>query len=207
MKIVYLTEFFIIATTIQIALMSPGPDFMVTLRQTINYGKKYAYYSSLGIGLGIFIHVTYTLLGMGILVKNFPYLLDIVRVLGALYLIYLGISSFQSKANRIKLKKNKSVNSTYSKSFFIGFLCNLLNPKATLFFLSVFTAIISTDTPMYIQSLYGMYCILANIFWYMLVANILSQKKNLNLFNKYQNNIEKIIGIVLVLLGTKLIFL
>ena len=203
----YLTELFIIATTIQIALMSPGPDFIVTLRQTINYGKKYAYFSSLGIGVAILIHVGYTLLGVGLILKQFPYFLDIVRILGAFYLIHLGIGSFRSNSSKIKVKHEKVKNYSYRKSFLVGFITDLLNPKATLFFLSVFTAIVSVDTPMYIQSLYGLYCVLANILWYMLVANILSRRKNLERFNKHQNIIEKVIGILLVLLGIKLIFL
>lgn len=202
----YLMELFLIATTIQIALMSPGPDFMVTLRQTINYGKKYAYFSSLGIGAAILVHVGYTLLGVGLILKNFPYFLDIVRILGALYLIYLGYGSFKSNSSKIKIQKEKKLSYSYKKSFFVGFITDLLNPKATLFFLSVFTAIVSVDTPMYIQGLYGFYCVLANIFWYMFIANILSIKKNLDLFNKHQNIIEKVIGIVLILLGIKLIF-
>lgn len=199
-------ELFLIAITIQIALLSPGPDFMVTLRQTINYGKKYAYYSSLGIGFGIFIHIGYTLLGMGLILKNFPYFLDMIRISGALYLIYLGYVNFKSNSSKIKIKLEKNKNYSLKKSFLVGFLTDLLNPKATLFFLSIFTAMVSIDTPLYIQSLYGLYCILANIFWYMFVANILSRKKNLNLFNKHQNIIEKIIGIILILLGIKLIF-
>ncbi|MCT7584660.1 LysE family transporter [Aliarcobacter butzleri] len=199
-------ELFLIAITIQIALLSPGPDFMVTLRQTINYGKKYAYYSSLGIGFGIFIHIGYTLLGMGLILKNFPYFLDMIRISGALYIIYLGYVNFKSNSSKIKIKLEKNNNYSLKKSFLVGFLTDLLNPKATLFFLSIFTAIVSIDTPLYIQSLYGLYCILANIFWYMFVANILSRKKNLDLFNKHQNIIEKIIGIILILLGIKLIF-
>lgn len=186
--------------------MSPGPDFMVTLRQTINYGKKYAYMSCLGIGAAMVIHVGYTLLGIGFVLKSFPYFLDVVRILGALYLIYLGIGSFRSNSSKIKVKHEKKIVYSYKKSFMVGFITDLLNPKATLFFLSVFTAIVSADTPMYIQSLYGVYCVLANIFWYMLVANLLARKKNLDLFNKHQNVIEKVIGVLLVLLGIKLIF-
>ncbi|OQR40564.1 lysine transporter LysE, partial [Aliarcobacter cryaerophilus] len=123
--------------------MSPGPDFMVTLRQTINYGKKYAYFSSLGIGAAILVHVGYTLLGVGLILKNFPYFLDIVRILGALYLIYLGYGSFKSNSSKIKIQKEKKLSYSYKKSFFVGFITDLLNPKATLFFLSVFTAIVS----------------------------------------------------------------
>ncbi len=205
-NITYINEFLILAATIQIALMSPGPDFMITLRQTINFGKSYAYYSSIGIGFGILVHLTYTILGFGLLIKNMPYLLDVVRILGALYLIYLGIGSLKSNSNSIKILNEKGIKHSPKKSFFTGFFCNLLNPKATLFFLSIFTAIVSIDTPIYIQSLYGIYCILINIFWYMFIANILSKKKNMNLYNKYKSNIEKGIGLILILLGIKLIF-
>lgn len=152
------------------------------------------------------IHVVYTLLGVGLILKNFPYFLDIVRILGALYLIYLGYGSFRSNSSKIKIQQEKNSEYSLKKSFMTGFLTDLLNPKATLFFLSIFTSIVSANTPMYIQSLYGLYCILANIFWYMFVANILSRKKNLDLFNKHQKVIEKVIGILLVLLGIKLIF-
>ena len=186
--------------------MSPGPDFMVTLRQTINYGKKYAYFSSLGIGAAILVHVAYTLLGVGFILKQFPYFLDIVRILGALYLIYLGYGSFRSNSSKIKIKSEKIVNYSYKESFFVGFISDLINPKATRLCLLILSAIVSIDTPLFIQSLYGLYCVLANIFWYMFVANILSRKKNLDLFNKHQNIIEKVIGIILVLLGIKLIF-
>jgi len=49
----YVSEFFLLAVAIQMALISPGPDFMIVLKQTINQGKKHAYYSSLGMGFGI----------------------------------------------------------------------------------------------------------------------------------------------------------
>lgn len=202
----YLSEFLILAMALQMALISPGPDLMVTLRQTVNYGRIYAYYSSIGIGIGILAHLTYTFLGIGIILNIFPHFLDVVRILGALYLIYLGISSLKSDSSKIKVHNEKFKTYSLKKSFITGFLCNLLNPKATLFFLTIFTTIVSQETPFYIQGIYAFYCVIMNIVWYMLIANILSRKKNLDLFNKYQHNIQRVIGIILILLGFKLIF-
>lgn len=202
----YLSEFLVLALALQMALISPGPDLMVTLRQTISYGKEYAYYSSVGIGFGILVHLIYTFLGVGLILNIFPYFLDVVKTLGSLYLIYLGISSFINHSSKIKIEQDKNKKYSLKKSFITGFFCNLLNPKATLFFLTIFTTIVSKETPIHIQLIYGFYCILANILWYMLIANILSRKQNLNLFNKYQNYIQKTIGIILILLGFKLIF-
>jgi len=202
----YLSEFFLLAVAIQMALISPGPDFMIILKQTINQSKKHAYCSSLGMGFGITIHVAYTFFGLAIILKSFPHFLDFIKILGAIYLIYLGITSLRSNVGKIKIQSEKSKAYSFKKSFMLGFLCNLLNPKATLFVVSIFTTIVSINTPFYIKSLYGLYWVLATIFWYMLVASILSREKNMNFLNKYRNIIDKFIGIVLILLGLKLVF-
>lgn len=202
----YLNEFLLLAMALHVALASPGPDFMITLKQTINYGKKYAYYSSIGIGFGIACHLAYTLLGLNVVINKFPYIFFIIKVSGALYLVYLGIMSIKSKTSAIKIRHEHKRNLGVKKSFLMGFLSDLLNPKTTLFFVSIFTSIVSINTPIYIQFLYGLYCVIANILWYMMIANILSKESNLNIFNKHQAKIEKIIGVILIILGLKLIF-
>lgn len=202
----YFNEFILIAVAMQMALISPGPDLMVTLKQTINYGKKYAYISSVGIGFGILVHLLYTFLGLELILRVFPQFLTFMKICGALYLIYLGISSFKNSAEDIKIVSNQAVEYSYKKSFITGFVCNVLNPKATLFFVSIFTTIVDINTPFYIQSVYILYCILATIFWFMLIANILSRKNNMDLLNKYRSTIDKSIGAVLILLGLAFLF-
>lgn len=202
----YLNEFLLLAMALHVALASPGPDFMITLRQTINYGKKYAYYSSFGIGFGIACHLIYTLMGLNVVISQFPYIFEIIKISGALYLIYLGVMSLKNKTHAIKIAHEKKQNLSLKKFFLMGFLSDLLNPKTTLFFVSIFTSIVSINTPIHIQFLYGLYCVFANIIWYMMIANILSKDANLRLFNKYQKNIERAIGIILIALGIKLIF-
>lgn len=183
--------------------MSPGPDFIITIRQTINHGRKYAYYSSLGIGLGIAFHLSYTILGISLILKQLPIVFNFIKLFGALYLIYLGIENLRDQPSLIKIKGEKEIYSL-KRSFITGFFTNLLNPKATLFFLSIFSSIVSSKTPLYIQGTYGIFCIIANIVWYSLIAYLLSKNDNLQFFNKYQAIFEKIIGVILVLLGMKL---
>lgn len=202
----YLTEFSLLATTLFMALMSPGPDFMVTLKQTIQHGKRYAYYSSLGIGAGIAIHLSYTFLGMNLLMSTLPSLFLAIKILGALYLIYLGVGSLRSHASKIAVSTEKKGQHSYKKAFFIGFLSDVLNPKSTLFFLSIFTSIVSVQTPFYIQMLYGFFCIVANILWYMFIAHLLSKESHLKRFNQHRLIIDRFIGIILIALGIKLIF-
>ena len=189
----YLNEFIFLATAILLALMSPGPDFMITLRLSLNYDRKYAIMGSLGIATGIIVHLTYTILGFAIIIKTFPAFLDVIRYLAAIYLIYIGYKSFTShsivKADNLKKKI------TLKKAFILGFISNVLNPKASMFFLSIFSVIVNETTPMYIQLLFGAFCVGINFLWYSMIVIFLTRKKSLEIFNKYSNFINKIIGI------------
>jgi len=202
----YLNEFLLLATAITIALMSPGPDFAITVKQSLGYGKKYAIISSAGIGLGIAIHVTYTILGFGLIITQIPVLFSTIKIIGAFYLIYIGYKSFISGAMTLKNESISTKKTNYKKSFLLGFFTNLLNPKAVLFFLSIFTVVIDINTPFYIQTLYGVFCILINFFWYSIIAVLLVQDKSLLFFNLYGEIWNKVIGIILILFGISIFF-
>lgn len=200
----YLHEFLILSGALFLALLSPGPDFAMILKQSITYGKRASIISSIGIGLGISVHVIYTLLGIGLIISKSIVLFTIIKYLGAAYLIYLGYMSLKSKG--IKLSSNKiEIKEEISdkKSFWIGFLCNALNPKATLFFLSMFTVVVSIDTPMYIQALYGLFCIIATMCWFILTSFLLSTKKVRKFFNLFGIWFDRSVGLLLIALGLK----
>ncbi len=86
----YLNEFLILASALFLALLSPGPDFAMILKQSITYGKRASIVSSVGIGLGISVHVIYTILGIGLIISKSIILFNIIKYLGAMYLIYIG---------------------------------------------------------------------------------------------------------------------
>lgn len=200
----YINEFLILATALFIALLSPGPDFAMILKQSVSYGKRASIVSSIGIGLGVSVHVVYTLLGIGLIISKSIVLFNIVKYLGAAYLIYLGIMSLRSKGMNLQDDSSKQKeNISDFKSFSMGFLCNALNPKATLFFLSMFTVVISIDTPMYIQAIYGIFCMIASIIWFVFLSLFLSHKKVRTFFNSFGVWFDRIVGVVLIGLGIK----
>ncbi|WP_072680478.1 LysE family translocator [Arcobacter sp. LA11] len=200
----YINEFLILASALFLALLAPGPDFAMILKQSITYGKRASIVSSIGIGLGISVHVIYTILGIGLVISKSIVLFNIIKYLGAMYLIYIGYKSLRSKGMQLQtdsfLIKNEISD---TKSFMIGFLCNALNPKATLFFLSMFTVVVSIDTPIYIQSLYGLFCIFATMFWFIGTSLILSQRKVREFFNSFGKWFDRVVGVVLITLGIK----
>jgi RhtB (resistance to homoserine/threonine) family protein len=199
----YINEFLILATALFLALLSPGPDFAMILKQSVNSGKRAAIFSSIGIGIGSSIHVVYTVLGIGLIISKSIILFNIIKYLGAAYLIYLGYKSLKSKGIKLEVVKENEEKTSDFKSFSIGFLCNALNPKATLFFLSIFTVVVSIETPIHIQIFYGLFCIFAAMFWFIGISLILSHNKVRGFFNKFGIWFDRIVGLVLIALGIK----
>ncbi|BCQ60446.1 hypothetical protein PBOI14_21960 [Pseudomonas sp. Boi14] len=94
----YLGEFLALALVHFLAVVAPGPDFAVTIRQSVRFGRMTGVCTALGIGAGISVHVLYTLLGVGALMHATPWLLSAAKLLGGAYILYLGISLLRSKA-------------------------------------------------------------------------------------------------------------
>jgi len=94
----YFHEFIMLTIIHFLAVMSPGPDFAIVLRQSISFGRKTAIITSLGIGAGISVHVLYTLLGVGILISQSDSLMIVAKILGAAYITYLAFNLLRSKA-------------------------------------------------------------------------------------------------------------
>jgi len=199
---IYLNEFLIYAFAMFIALLSPGPDFAMILKQSITYGKRSSIITSIGIGCGVSVHLIYTLLGIGLIISKSIVLFSIIKYLGAAYLIYIGYQSLKSQGMKLEdVKVHKYENISDKKSFMIGFLCNALNPKATLFFLSMFTVVVSSSTPIEVQAFYGLFSALTAMLWFVALSMILSLRKVRNFFNSFGKVFDKAVGTVLVSLG------
>ena len=171
------------------------------LKQSITYGKRASIISSIGIGMGISVHVIYTILGIGLIISKSIVMFNIIKYMGAAYLIYIGYKSLKSSGMKLQ---NESLESSEKISDLKSFtICNALNPKATLFFLSIFTVVVSIDTPMYIQAIYGVFCIFATMFWFVGTSLILSQQRVRSFFNTFGKWFDRTVGVVLISLGIK----
>ena len=206
MLVDYGSEFFALALIHFLAVAAPGPDFTVTIRQSVSHGRTSGMVTSLGIGAGLAVHVTYTLLGIGFLIAQSAQAFFVAKLIGAIYLLYLGIKLLQTKKNVASLEVSDDllVNMSASKAFFIGFMTNVLNPKATLFFLAVFTTVVSADTPLFIQVFYGLWMCLVNILWFALVSVVFSHRTVRQQFLNMGHWFERLMGGVLIGFATKL---
>jgi RhtB (resistance to homoserine/threonine) family protein len=202
----FLSQFLTIALVHFLAVVSPGPDFAIVVKNSITYGRRVGIFTSLGIGLGIFIHVAYCILGIGLIISQSIFLFNLIKYVGAGYLLYLGISSIRAKANSGQMPVFAKSSESYSlkKAVITGFMTNGLNPKATLFFLSLFTVIVRPDTPTSYQVIYGIYMAFATALWFILVSLLFSQQKVRERFLRIGHWFERVMGGVLIALGLKL---
>jgi RhtB (resistance to homoserine/threonine) family protein len=205
----YLGEFLALATIHFLAVVAPGPDFAVTIRQSVRFGRVVGLCTAIGIGAGISVHVLYTLLGVGALMHTTPWLLNVAKVVGGAYILYLGVSLLRSKpktsiegsdANNDQLQRQ-----TLPKAFMTGFLTNATNPKATLFFLAIFTTVISATTPLKVQALYGVWMCCVNALWFVIVALFFSSPRVRLLFMRMGHWFERTMGVILILFAGRLI--
>lgn len=203
----YWGEFLTIAAVHFFAVASPGPDFAVVSRYSLSFGRKAGYFVSLGIALGIIIHVSYSLVGVALIIHQTPWVYMTLLAVGALYLGYIGWGALQAKPRTdfndgqqdITLPKRR-------KAFWVGFLTNGLNVKATLFFLTLFTTIISPTTPFNIKLGYGIYLTVATGLWFVFLTWLLTQPKVFQKIWPYSHWVDRIMGVLLLALSLSLLW-
>ncbi|MBI1450510.1 MULTISPECIES: LysE family translocator [Acinetobacter] len=186
-----------------LAVVSPGADFAIVTKNSYLYGRKIGVLTSLGISLGVLIHVSYTLIAVAFVMAYTPQILNIVKYIGAIYLIYIGYKTFVQKPIT-----DTSVISVINpfQAIKYGFFTNALNPKTTLFVISTFTQIVSTTTPKIILISYGIFMSFAHFLWFSLVALLFSSIVLRQKMLARQVQINRVIGSILCVLGILLLF-
>ncbi|OCW98293.1 LysE family translocator [Alishewanella sp. HH-ZS] len=200
-------EFLLIATAHLLAVASPGPDFAIILRYAVRYGRQTAIWASLGIGTAILLHITYSLVGIGLLIKTTPWLFQALTVVAAGYLIYLGQGAIRARPPVGIAGEEEAMPDVPARraAFLAGFITNGLNVKATLFFLSLFAVVISASTPLSYKVIYGLYMAVATALWFCLLSVLLTRPAVRRLLLAKGYWFDRLMGIVLLLLAGHLL--
>ena len=112
------------------AVMSPGPDTAIIIREVSLNKRRGGLFCAFGIGVGILIHCYLAIFGISTLLVSNNIAGDLISMFGSFYLIFIGISSFKSESQTSKKSK------LMSSSFINGFITNIFNIKAFIFFIS-----------------------------------------------------------------------
>lgn len=197
-------ELLTVATITILAVISPGADFAMVTRNSMVLSRRAGVLTAVGISLGVLIHVAYSMAGIGLLISRSILLFSLIKYAGAAYLIYLGVTMM-----RAKKPEPATLSTTYAPlsdfdALKTGFFTNALNPKTTLFVVSLFTQVISPNTPLAVQLGYGAFMSLAHLAWFVLVARAFSSEVAKRFVASSRHLIERGIGAVLVALGLSL---
>ncbi|MEX2210030.1 MAG: LysE family transporter [Patescibacteria group bacterium] len=197
--------FLTVALVHLLAVMSPGPDFVMLTGNTVRYSRRTGVLTAAGLGLGILVHVTYSLVGIGLLVSQSILLFTIIKYVGAAYLVYIGYKALRSESSkRAVARKSARKDISPRRAIGMGFITNVTNPKATLFFLSLFSVVISPGTPFWLKAVMSIEMSLVTFAWFALVAVVISHRLVAKRLDSVQHIVERAIGGVLILLGLRI---
>lgn len=195
-----------------LAAASPGPDFVLVSQQTLSNGKRAGLLCSLGIALGLSIHILYSAFGLAAIIANsttalFTTALWAIKLLGGSYLIFLGIKGLGAKPSTQQTPPSQQAATRRSalKTIGLGFLCNALNPKAPIYFVALFTIVISADTSLTHLAIYGLWMMVIQLAWFSLITELLSTPKVTAKLQSIGYIIDRIAGGAMLLLGIKVL--
>ncbi|MBI0425713.1 LysE family translocator [Psychrobacter sp. NG27] len=233
--------FLLITTVHLLAAASPGPDFVLVSQQTLAKGRRTGLICSLGITLGLAVHIIYSVLGLATVIAHSQPLLTTIKWLGGGYLIYLGWQGIQAKPKKpsdlanLTNAADSEVNSSAhvsqdaiisqttspakntptqklpsnSESTFAtlrrGFLCNVFNPKAPVYFVAIFTLVLSPDIPLWQLAIYGVWMMVLQMAWFSTVVMLLSIPAIHRRFQRFEHWIDRVLGTAMIVLGLNLI--
>ncbi len=197
-----LTLFFI-----QLAgLMSPGPDFFYVSRRAASSNSRNAIFAALGISLGVAFWVIVAIFGLGILVKDIPFLNYLIMILGGSFLGYTGFKMVRVTENA-QFDENTIVQKTSAKKEILdGFMINIANAKAVVFFSSIlsgYTAqLINIEDYLFVLAI----LFFSTLIYFSLVALLFSRKVIRKFYAKYNRYVDNFAGMVFLLFGLNLIY-
>ena len=193
-----MNEIIAIAIITLLAVISPGADFALVSRNSYLYGRKQGIYTAYGIACAVWIHISYSVLGLSFLKHYIPDLLHIIQYIGALYLMYIGYKTFTQQ----QISDHATHTLLHPRQAFIqGFLGNSLNPKTTLFVMSIFAQLLRGNHGLMHLIGYGMFISASHLLWFLLISLFCSTPVIRNKILRKQVSINRFIGTVLATLG------
>jgi RhtB (resistance to homoserine/threonine) family protein len=199
-----MTELLAVVTITLLAVISPGPDFAMVSRNSLLLSRRAGVVTACGIGAGVLIHVSYTLIGVGVLIQQSLWLFTLLKAIGAAYLIYLGVSMLRNAGAQAAPSSSTPAAINDIVALKTGFLTNVLNPKTTIFIVSLFMQVVNPQTPLSIQIGYGLFISLAHIFWFSAVALLFSAPHINARLLRMRKGIDRAFGGLLITFGTLL---
>ena len=199
----YLPIIFAILLVDLLALISPGPNFVLTTSSAVSKSRQHALWTGCGIATGSLVWASAAALGIASVFEALPVLGLILKMIGIAYLVYLGIKLLQSKG--FQPSDGRSTNAERGMTgFWCGFLVNMTNPKSAAYYASVFAAFLTPDMPIWVLVVLVTAIAAMSLVWHALLAVAFSASAVQARYISVSKYVDRICGSLLIFLGLRL---
>ena len=193
-----------------LALLSPGPDFVLIVKSAIKNGGKKSIGVAAGISSANALYIALCLIGVGSILAKSATVLIVLKVMGGLFLIYLAIQALRAKKDSYKEfalveTNDRQSDTTWLSEFITGFMSGILNPKNLLFYLSLFTVVLTKDINLSFKMTLGIWMTTVVFFWDVAIIYLLSTSRVQSKFSKVAYYIDKLTGAILGMIGFSIV--
>lgn len=197
--------------TVVIAHAVPGPDFALILRHA-SRGGQYGRAAAFGVLCGLCLHVTAAALGLSALLARSATVFTVVKLVGAAFLVYLGVQALLAsrKSRQPAAETAEAAQPVPSggrrKAFVQGFVGNVLNPKAALFFLSLLPQFVEPSVPVVPQILVlGVITVVSALVWWMLFVALVDRIRGVLSRGVVRRTLDRVTGVLFIGLAVRLV--
>jgi threonine efflux protein len=200
-----------------LAVISPGPDFLVTVQQATSRSRRHGILAGLGVSTAILLWATASMLGLSMVLARISWLYDTVRMAGAAYLVYLGVRTlWAARRNPYAAEAGPAPEEVpgretttgrpggLARAWRLGFLTNIGNPKAVVFFGSLLGALLPADTGVTLRVVVVVGLAVTAASWFTVVAALFGLPPIVNLYRRGRRWIDRITGVIFIALGGRL---
>lgn len=195
------------AGVMMLAAIAPGPDFVVVVQRAAVSGRRAGMLAAAGVGAGVAVWAVAAATGIAALLAASATAYTVVKLAGAVYLVFLGVRALVSAVRRrgaLGGAAGAVTPASARRSFLQGLLCNVLNPKAAVFFVALFPQFLPSHASVAdVAALTGV--AVAVVFtWFCAVANLVGALRRLFTRDSVRRTLDSVTGVVMLALGARL---
>lgn len=200
----YLPTFVTLFVTLILVAASPGPAFVMISQQTLVHSRRAGLYAAAGLTVGSLLWVALVLFGIAVIMREAAWLYTGLRVAGGAYLVYLGFRMWRGAGQPLPVQDAGAVTHVPRRAFRTALAVQMLNPKAAVFFGSVFLTMLPADGPVWLMPAALVMVMVTEMGWYTGVALALSSGPAKRAYGHAKVWIERFAGAALAVFGVKL---
>ncbi len=192
-----------------LAIISPGPNFIMVVHTSLTDSRKTGLYTALGVATGSGLFALAGMVGLILVINSFSFFSKIIPICGGSYLVWIGFSMLNSARKQSTSVSTIPIDHAFSlrpvAAYRTGLLTNLTNPKAWAFYFSLFTLVMTPETPLWAKATLNLSMFILSFAWYATVAILITNDRVQPFFLRVQPKVQLILGVLLFWLGGRLL--